>query len=128
MPKLNEVIAEVKRNRVLLIIDPATKMPPEQLDAFFAELTEKNNLLVLTGDKTQMASIEQAARKSFASQLKAKKLASPRWTTGDNKVDRMLGKELCVLAWARTAGSCVLEFWRARNCLNASTRAGRPFA
>jgi hypothetical protein len=70
LPKLNEVIAEVKRNRVLLIIDPANKMPPEQLDAFFSELPEKNNLLVLTGDKTQMASIEQAARKSYAT-LKA---------------------------------------------------------
>jgi hypothetical protein len=70
LPKLNEVIAEVKRNRVLLIIDPATKMPPEQLNAFFAELQEKNNLLVLTGDKTQMASIESAARKSYAT-LKA---------------------------------------------------------
>jgi hypothetical protein len=70
LPKLSEVIAEVKRNRVLLIIDPATKMPPEQLDAFFAELPEKNNLLVLTGDKTQMASIEQAARRSYAT-LKA---------------------------------------------------------
>jgi len=41
LPKLSEVLAEVKRNRVLLIIDPATKMPPEQLDAFFAELPEK---------------------------------------------------------------------------------------
>lgn len=70
LPRLNEVIAEVKRNRVLLIIDPATKMPPEQLEAFFAELQEKNNLLVLTGDKTQMASIETAARKSYAT-LKA---------------------------------------------------------
>lgn len=70
LPKLNEVIAEVKRNRVLLIIDPATKMPPEHLAAFYSELPEKNNLLVLTGDKTQMASIEQAARKSYAT-LKA---------------------------------------------------------
>lgn len=70
LPRLNEVLAEVKRNRVLLIIDPATKMPPEQLDAFFAELPEKNNLLVLTGDKTQMASIEAAARKVYAT-LKA---------------------------------------------------------
>lgn len=70
LPKLSEVLAEVKRNRVLLIIDPATKMPPEQLDAFFAELPEKNNLLVLTGDKTQMANIEAAARKVYAT-LKA---------------------------------------------------------
>ncbi len=70
LPKLSDVLAEVKRNRVLLIIDPATKMPPEQLDAFFAELPEKNNLLVLTGDKTQMANIEGASRKVYAT-LKA---------------------------------------------------------
>lgn len=70
LPKLTDVLAEVKRNRVLLIIDPATKMPPEQLDAFFAELPEKNNLLVLTGDKTQMANIEAASRKVYAT-LKA---------------------------------------------------------
>lgn len=66
LPKLNDVIAEVKRNRVLLIIDPATKMPPEALGDFFNELTEKNNLLVLTGDKTHMASIENAARRVYA--------------------------------------------------------------
>lgn len=70
LPKLNEIVAEVKRNRVLLIIDPANKMPPDQLAAFFAELPEKNNLLVLTGDKTQMASIEAAARRVYAT-LKA---------------------------------------------------------
>jgi len=70
LPRLNEVIEEVKRNRVLLVIDPATKMPPEALGQFFAELTEKNNLLVLTGEKTQMASIEAAARKVYAT-LKA---------------------------------------------------------
>jgi len=70
LPRLNEVIDEVKRNRVLLIIDPANKMPPEALNQFFAELAEKNNLLVLTGDKTLMASIEAAARKVYAT-LKA---------------------------------------------------------
>lgn len=70
LPRLNEVIDEVKRNRVLLIIDPANKMPPEALTQFFAELAEKNNLLVLTGDKTLMASIEAAARKVYAT-LKA---------------------------------------------------------
>ncbi|WP_114969907.1 anti-phage-associated DUF499 domain-containing protein [Rhodoferax ferrireducens] len=70
LPRLNEVIDEVKRNRVLLIIDPANKMPPEALSQFFAELTEKNNLLVLTGDKTLMASIGAAARKVYAT-LKA---------------------------------------------------------
>jgi hypothetical protein len=51
--------------------------------------------------------IAETARKDFASRLKAKKLASPRWTAGDNKVDRMLGKELCVLAWAAEHASSV---------------------
>jgi hypothetical protein len=70
LPEYSEVTEEVKRNRVLLIINPATKMPPDALTQFFNELTEKNNLLVLTGDKTQMASIENAARRVFAT-LKA---------------------------------------------------------
>ena len=53
--------------------------------------------------------ISETARKDFAARLKAKKLTSSRWTTGDNKVDRMLGKELCVLAWAAEHASSVDE-------------------
>lgn len=55
------------------------------------------------------SAIAEPARKDFAVRLKAKKLASPRWTVGDNKVDRMLGKELCVLAWAAEHASSVDE-------------------
>ena len=55
------------------------------------------------------SAIAETARKDFAARLKAKKLASPRWTTGDNKVDRMLGKELCVLAWAAEHANSVDE-------------------
>lgn len=55
------------------------------------------------------SAIAETARKDFAARLKAKKLASPRWTTGDNKVDRMLGKELCVLAWAAEQANSVDE-------------------
>jgi len=40
------------------------------------------------------------ARKDFNDRLKAHKLPSGRWKTGNNLVDRLLGKELCVLAWA----------------------------
>jgi len=32
--------------------------------------------------------------------LKEKKLATSRWKTGKNQVERLLGRELCVLAWA----------------------------
>jgi hypothetical protein len=55
------------------------------------------------------SAIAETARKDFAARLKAKRLASPRWTAGDNKVDRMLGKELCVLAWAAEHANSVDE-------------------
>lgn len=32
--------------------------------------------------------------------LKEKKLATSRWRSGKNQVERLLGRELCVLAWA----------------------------
>lgn len=55
------------------------------------------------------SAIAETARKDFAARLKAKRLTSPRWTAGDNKVDRMLGKELCVLAWAAEHANSVEE-------------------
>ena len=70
LPKLDEVIDEVRRSRVLLIVTPDSKLPPEAVKSFFDALTEKNNVLVLTGEKTQMASVEKAARNVYAA-LKA---------------------------------------------------------
>jgi len=46
------------------------------------------------------AGISEAARRDFNERLKTHKLASGRWLAGITKVDRLLGKELCVLAWA----------------------------
>jgi hypothetical protein len=44
--------------------------------------------------------IADTARREFNDRLKAAKMAVGRWHTGENLVDRLLGKELCVLAWA----------------------------
>ncbi|MEE9426448.1 MAG: anti-phage-associated DUF3780 domain-containing protein [Methylococcales bacterium] len=38
-------------------------------------------------------------KRVFNERLKVHKLGSSRWKTGDNKVERLLGKELCILAW-----------------------------
>ncbi len=46
------------------------------------------------------SAIADAARNEFNARLKAVKLRVSRWRTGTNLVDRLLGKELCVLAWA----------------------------
>jgi hypothetical protein len=44
--------------------------------------------------------IADTARREFNDRLRAAKVATGRWHAGTNLVDRLLGKELCVLAWA----------------------------
>lgn len=44
--------------------------------------------------------IADIARREFNDRLKAAKVLTGRWHTGTNLVDRLLGKEVCVLAWA----------------------------
>jgi len=53
------------------------------------------------------SAIADGARREFNDRLKAAKLPAARWHSGTNLVDRLLGKELCVLAWA--AETAVLE-------------------
>lgn len=51
------------------------------------------------------SAIADIARREFNERLKAAKVPSGRWHAGTNKVDRLLGKELCVLAWAAETAS-----------------------
>lgn len=44
--------------------------------------------------------IRDDARRDFNKRLKAKKQSTGTWNTGKVKLDRFLGRELCVLAWA----------------------------
>ena len=46
------------------------------------------------------SAIAETARREFNDRLKTAKVTTGRWHTGVNFVDRLLGKELCVLAWA----------------------------
>lgn len=49
--------------------------------------------------------IADIARREFNGRLKTAKMLTGRWHTGTNLVDRLLGKELCVLAWAAETAS-----------------------
>lgn len=49
--------------------------------------------------------IADVARREFNDRLKAAKIPTGRWHSGTNLVDRLLGKELCVLAWAAETGT-----------------------
>lgn len=44
--------------------------------------------------------IAEDVKREFNERLRAKKMKTGRWLTGTNKVERLLGKELLVLAWA----------------------------
>jgi hypothetical protein len=44
--------------------------------------------------------IRAEVQRSFNARLKENNLAPAAWKVGDTRVDRLLGKELCVLAWS----------------------------
>ncbi|HZW98766.1 MAG TPA: anti-phage-associated DUF3780 domain-containing protein [Trueperaceae bacterium] len=49
--------------------------------------------------------ISAIAQREFNQRLKAAKLRTGRWHAGTNLVERLLGRELCVLAWAAEKAS-----------------------
>ena len=49
--------------------------------------------------------IADVARREFNERLKATKQRTSRWHSGTNLVERLLGRELCVLAWAAERAS-----------------------
>lgn len=51
-------------------------------------------------DRRVWSGIADIARREFNDRLKAAKVQTGRWHTGENRLERLLGKELCVLAWA----------------------------
>jgi hypothetical protein len=62
--------------------------------------------------------ISDIARREFNSRLRKMKLPAARWQVGENTVDRVLGRELCVLAWAaekadRTVAQTIVTKWSA---------------
>ncbi len=66
LPRLDEVTEKVRRNRILLIVSPDSRVPPEEVKRFFEGISQKNNMCVLSGDKTLMGSVEKSARQFFA--------------------------------------------------------------
>lgn len=51
-------------------------------------------------DRPRWTAIRAEAQRAFNARLAAHGLKPSAWKVGDNPVDRLLGKELCVLAWA----------------------------
>ena len=49
--------------------------------------------------------IAEEAKRILNERLKEKELATSRWSSGINSVERLLGRELCVLAWSVEAAN-----------------------
>ena len=65
MPEINEI--NLSTHRVLVVIPPDNSVPPEDINRFYRSVSEKNHLLVLSGNDTYMASrVEESLRELYA--------------------------------------------------------------
>jgi hypothetical protein len=64
LPILDEV--KLDAGRVLLILSPDTKDPPEAAAGFYEAVVPKNNLCILTGDGSDLVNLEEKTRMLYA--------------------------------------------------------------
>jgi hypothetical protein len=65
MPEIDEI--RLSTHRILVVVPPDNSVPPEDIHRFYRSVSEKNNLLVLSGNDTHMASrVEEALRELYA--------------------------------------------------------------
>ena len=116
LPRLEDVADKVRKHRVLLIVSPDSKVPPEEVQKFFDGLSQKNNLCVLSGDRTAMGSVEKAARQVYAVQK-----ADGRIPKGHPQRDELEKKQQ---AYEQDFNSTVLSLFD--KVLFPIQRAGKP--
>lgn len=61
---------------------------------------EKSVIERVVLERSRWTAIRSEVQRAFNLRLKEHDLSTSAWKTGENQVDRLLGKELCVLAWA----------------------------
>lgn len=67
MPKMDEI--DLKGDRVLIVLKPDGKTPPENLGNFFQYVESKNNFFVLSGGDTHMANnVDERLREMYATE------------------------------------------------------------
>lgn len=64
LPALNDV--KLDGGRVLLILSPDTRHPPEVAARFYESVVQKNNLCILTGDGSDLTNLEEKTRMIYA--------------------------------------------------------------
>lgn len=64
LPKLDDI--KTNGGRLLLVLNPDKKVPPEMAEQLFKLVTEKNNFCIVTGDGTDLANLEEKVRRIYA--------------------------------------------------------------
>ncbi len=90
-------------HRFVVSIPRATKDPVtvvEDYGAQGASESDGDRVLRAVIDRVRWDEIADAVRAEFNRRLKPRGMRTGRWTSGEVSVDRLLGKELVMLAWA----------------------------
>ena len=89
LPTLDSIKDIIRKERILIIIEPESQRPPEKIKQFFNTLIQKNNMCILTGDKTEMAKLDTSARQVFAIAKAEKRIDSnhPQYTELQSRKD-----------------------------------------
>ncbi len=85
------------------VIIPRTNSGKVQISEFLGLQASGNDLAVIDRvllDRPRWTAIRGEVQRAFNARLKAHDLNPSAWKIGENPVDRLLGKELCVLTWA----------------------------
>lgn len=64
LPRIEDI--DTKGDRLLLVLSPDAKVPPETAERLFKETVEKNNFAIVGGDGHSLASVEERIRMAYA--------------------------------------------------------------
>jgi len=64
LPKMEDI--DTKGDRLLLVLSPDAKVPPQKAETLFNGTTEKNNFAIVSGDDHSLASVEESIRTAYA--------------------------------------------------------------
>lgn len=86
----------------VVIIPRGNRQPVQIIEDLGMHTEEDENELLdrVILPRSTWTEIANPVKRMFNERLKAHHLKTGSWKVGENPVDRLLGKELCVLAWA----------------------------
>lgn len=101
-------LSEIDPQRFIVIIPQNAREPVTIVEDFGLSgpqydaqtNTQHDQVVRCRLDQKRWRHIATPLRSAFNERLKGRKMAAGKWVSGGNAVHRLLGREMCVLAWA----------------------------